>query len=262
MADAFSSKLATIDTDWERIGAIEGFFGKSQYMVWRWFDDFQKRNGIGGHLGETGVWKGRSAAALTLMRTGSELIHLCDKIIAHTNAMDNLRNGGFETSMCIVHDQPSEELVLPTRVMRWFHVDGDHSVARTYGDLATADAALNNGGVICMDDFFTPRYVGVVFATFRYLQTHPDLKLLLVGDNKGYLCRPEHFTLYREGIMRELPEVLKAAKSPLGLHQPYSIFDCETLGLETKWEPDRYLFGFDHQHDIVETMNVVHRDKR
>lgn len=237
---------------WAAISSIEGFFTESQYLVWRWFGAFQWRENVVGDIAEIGVWKGMSAAALSTMVRPGETLYLCDQLLSKMGAVENIRRAGFNADCIVTKEETSQMSQWPARSIRWFHIDGEHSRARAHGDLALADAALTDDGIICMDDFFHPRYVGVVWATFEYLRANPGLKLLMVGNNKAYLCRPRAFAKYREALMSELPAALKG-RTRLCLHQSYSVFDCETLGLA-----DDYgaaidgVTGFDCDPRIVE----------
>ena len=71
---------------------------------------------------------------------------------------------------------------------RWIHIDGEHSGPAVRNDLAIAAALIAPGGIICLDDFFTPAYPQITAAVFEFLASCRDeLQLFLVGYNKAYL---------------------------------------------------------------------------
>jgi hypothetical protein len=249
------------DPVWSRIDKIEGFFTRTNYLVWEAFLEFQKSSGISGNLFEIGTWHGRSAAALANRRGPKESLILCDLLLDRLRVRDNLAANGFDTSRIVTSCKKSSalgrsELEEYEKTIRWFHIDGDHSAEAVFSDLAIADRFLAEQGVIVLDDFFSPRYVSITLAAFSYLRSNPhSLKLLLVGDNKGYLCKPSCFNFYRSFLLRSLPAALRRCNEPLALHQSTGLFDTETLGLGHGFMHDRTFIGFDKSHDTFECVN-------
>ena len=78
------------------------------------------------------------------------------------------------------------------QTVRWFHIDGEHTGTAVYRELEFANRIVNNDGIVVIDDFFSPRYPANTTEVIRYLEKNPfHFRLLAVGFNKGYLCRPE-----------------------------------------------------------------------
>jgi predicted O-methyltransferase YrrM len=249
---------------WPKIANVEGFFSETNYLVWRTFLDFQARQNITGNLFEIGVWKGRSAAALTLHRKPGEILILVDFLIEHFKVAETLRSKCFDTTDIIWISKKSEafgrmEMIEAERTVRWFHIDGDHSAEATYADIALADRFISPQGVIVLDDFFNPRYVSVAWAAFDYLRNHPhSLRMILAGDNKAYLCRPSQLAMYREFLLDDLPAQLVG--TGLALQQGSPLFDCATLGLSDGWRgPDYTFIGLDTdlEHRAHERVTLI-----
>ena len=75
--------------------------------------------------------------------------------------------------------------------VRWFHIDGEHTGTAVYRELEFANQIVNPQGIVVIDDFFSPRYPANTTEVIRYMEKNPfHFRLLAVGFNKGYLCRP------------------------------------------------------------------------
>jgi hypothetical protein len=246
---------------WSRIERINGFFSYTNYLVWDNFFEFQRSSGVAGNLFEIGTWHGRSAAAMAARQGPEEVLILCDFLLDHLHVLDNLSANSFDISRVIMLRKKSfalgrSELQEYEKSIRWFHIDGEHSAEAVFSDLLIADRFLAERGIIVLDDFFNPRYVSVTLATFSYLRSNPhSLKLLLVGDNKGYLCKPSSLNRYRSFLVDSLPTILRDSNEPLALHQGTGLFDCETLGLAYAFKKNRTFIGPDHSPDTFECVN-------
>ena len=118
---------------------------------------------------------------------------------------------------------------------RWVHIDGFHSMAAVINDLKIADALLKHDGLICMDDFFAPHWPQVTAAVFRYLYTTTtDLNLVLLGFNKGYLCRTSSLKAYLQFISEEFSAALDAR-------------DTDHTMAKTDYDPFINCFGVTHK---------------
>ncbi len=52
---------------------------------------------------------------------------------------------------------------------RWIHVDGDHKAQTVENNLRLASQLLAEKGIICVDDFFNPRYPQLTYAVHEFL---------------------------------------------------------------------------------------------
>jgi hypothetical protein len=82
--------------------------------------------------------------------------------------------------------------------VRLFSVDGGHTEEITENDLAIADEALDEGGIIVVDDVFNEQFPGVANGVHRYFARKPNLVPFAVGANKTYFCRLPYAAEYRE----------------------------------------------------------------
>ena len=79
-----------------------------------------------------------------------------------------------------------------------------------------------------IDDFFSPRYPANTTEVIRYLEKNPfHFRLLAVGFNKGYLCRPESLPRYMDfmasGMSRSLTTpVMPSMRSAMSSSSPWA----------------------------------------
>jgi hypothetical protein len=81
--------------------------------------------------------------------------------------------------------------------LRFISVDGGHTAEITAHDLAVADAALAEGGIIVLDVAFNEQWPGVADGVQRHFARRPNLMPFAIGANKTYFCRPSHRDAYR-----------------------------------------------------------------
>jgi len=87
---------------------------------------------------------------------------------------------------------------------RLFHIDGGHESADVVADLAVADRALAPGGVVILDDFHNFAWPGVAEGFFTFMRDRPDqFAPLVIGFNKGVLCRPADHAAWRARLADE-----------------------------------------------------------
>jgi hypothetical protein len=217
---------------WRAIDAVEGWFTRESFVLW---NALLKRQRPSGALMEIGVFQGRSASALERQLREGERLILCDPLLEHGIPA---ALGGTPPERLVVLPQSSStlcgapELAEHRGRVRFLSVDGDHSGVAVYNDLKLADELLAPGGVVALDDFFSPQYPQVTAATYRYLDRHPySFVMMLVGFHKAYLCRPAAYLAWQSFIVQGLAEQMEAAGVAVSLCKTSSPEDNLTFGL-------------------------------
>lgn len=178
----------------EEYGHVKGSFNDASAACWSFLMDWQNANGISGNLFEIGVQYGRSAVFSSLYMQEKEIAGFCD-LYLRKEAVDllNTIGAGEKRFLKMSSAQLTPSIQAPEFIAncRWVHIDGSHSGSIFANDLRVANALLGGDGIIVVDDFFSVQYPQITAAVFDFLRSNPwDLRLVLAGYNKGYLCRP------------------------------------------------------------------------
>ena len=221
---------------WEKIDAIPGWFMFQSYCVWRALLDQQAR--VSGDLFEIGVWRGRSASLLASYRKGDEKLYLCDLRLDEPAVQRAIRSVGAEPVNIVPLSGPSADLPakLDLKAMhhsvRWFHIDGEHTGTAVYRELELANRIVAPQGLVVVDDFFSPRYPANTTEVVRYLEKNPfHFRLLAVGFNKGYLCRPESLPPYMDFMVKGLSEALLGYRCKSTIFKTTGPWDTDAVGI-------------------------------
>jgi len=197
----------------EDVDKIEGFLANTSIAVWDALMAYQESRYVTGHLGEIGVYKGKSATILARHQRANEELWLIDFSNfldeAKTNLSPLARHDIRYIKQKSVEIFRHPELAQHRRTFRWFHIDGEHTGQAVATDLALAHDLLADDGIICIDDFLNPAYPQITAATFAFLQANRyDLTMFACGYNKGYLARPtyarHYLTMIRDTLATEL----------------------------------------------------------
>ncbi|HEY0790884.1 MAG TPA: class I SAM-dependent methyltransferase [Chthoniobacterales bacterium] len=230
--------------------SIPGFSWPESFAIWDFFLSEQSQAGVAGNLLEIGVYYGQSALLLAYHAKVSEHLVLVDPTDFVETARKNVEAAKAENVRIIKarSDDGSVRNLSQAygRTFRWVHIDGDHRAEAVLNDLGIADKLLKAKGIICIDDFFSPRYPGITYAVLQYLQAHPEeLTLVLCGFNKGYLVRPSAARACLEAIRHRLGAWLQA----LGFNN-FTIFKTDVpgilncFGIQQRWK-DYVHYGLD-----------------
>ncbi|GEP57718.1 class I SAM-dependent methyltransferase [Reyranella soli] len=221
---------------WEKIDAIPGWFMFQSYCVWRALLDQQAR--ITGDLFEIGVWRGRSASVLASYRKGGEKLYLCDLRLDQPAVERAIRSVGVEPANIVPLSGPSADLPAKLdlqamhQTVRWFHIDGEHTGTAVYRELELANRIVNNDGIVVIDDFFSPRYPANTTEVIRYLEKNPfHFRLLAVGFNKGYLCRPESLPRYMDFMASGMSRTLGGYGAKTTIFKTTGPWDTDAVGI-------------------------------
>ena len=180
----------------------------------------QARAGISGNVAEIGVHHGRLFILLYLLSRPPEKAVAADLFsLQHLN-VDHSGEGDLaaflrnmqqhaDTERLIVHEGDSMALdgAILTHLaggskFRLISIDGGHTREITMRDLATAEAALAEGGVIILDDFFSEFFPEVAEGTFRYFVEAPrSIVPFAIGANKVLFCAPNRAEDYASALM-------------------------------------------------------------
>jgi 2-polyprenyl-3-methyl-5-hydroxy-6-metoxy-1,4-benzoquinol methylase len=221
---------------WEKIAVIPGWFMFRSYCVWRALLDFQA--GMSGDLFEIGVWYGRSASVLANYRKGEEKLYLCDISLEETAIRNSIRSTGIEPTHLVPLSCSSADLppILDLKAMhktvRWMHLDGEHTGGAVFRELELANRIVSDKGIVAIDDFFSPRYPANTTEAIRYLEKNPfHFRLLAVGFNKGYLCRPDALPFYMDFLATDMSRALFDYGLKATLFKTTGPWDTDAVGI-------------------------------
>jgi hypothetical protein len=248
---------------WEKIDAIPGWLQFEAYCIWRTLLDQQAQTT--GDLFEIGVFRGRSASILANYRKDAEKLYLCDLRLEEDAVRAAIRSIGIEPANLVSLPGPSADL--PAKLdlqamhqsVRWFHIDGEHTGTAVYRDLELANRIVNPQGIVVIDDFFSPRYPANTTEVIRYMEKNPfHFRLLAVGFNKGYLCRPEALPRYMDFMASGMPGALARYGASTTIFKTTGPWDTDAVGI-TLYVPDAGpIAGADHEPQRWHMMRTKH----
>jgi hypothetical protein len=167
--------------------------------------DEQRRNRLSGGVAEIGVHHGKLFILLYLLSSEDEpavaidLFSQQDLNVDHSGAGDlerfkqNLRRHA-DTCRLVVHEGDSTQLTagqlleLGGGPFRLISIDGGHTADITAHDLATAEGALMEGGIIILDDCFKEMWPGVINGVHRFFSEPRSIVPFAIGANKTFFC--------------------------------------------------------------------------
>jgi hypothetical protein len=222
--------------NWDKIDAIPGWFGFHSYCLWRSLLDHQAA--MAGDLFEIGVWQGRSASVLATYRKAGEKLYLCDLRLDEPAVRNAIESVGAQYASIVPLSGPSSDL--PGKLdlqsmhhtVRWLHIDGEHTGTAVYRELELANRIVSPQGLVVVDDFFSPRYPANTTEVIRYLEKNPfHFRLLAVGFNKGYLCRPESLPFYMDFMVKGLSGALLGYRCKSTIFKTTGPWDTDAVGI-------------------------------
>jgi hypothetical protein len=236
----------------QEFGDVEGFFVPESQAAWDFLLTCQNDMRVPGSFVEIGVWKGKSAYLGALHCSKENRIGLVDiqDIGTVSERIKALSGAVVSTFIGKSLDFAQSPIVRELAPARWFPIDGDHTGYATTTDLATASSILGDQGIICVDDFFNPRYPQLTGAVYRWLFANSDLKMFLCGGNKAYICRSEHYALYESLVRKFLAQHLQAAGVSVTLAKTSYVHDGGCFAIEPR-QLDRDIIGLDHDQDQI-----------
>ena len=152
---------------------VPGFVMPESIAVWDFFLAEQQAERVAGALVEIGVYYGRSAIMSAMQaRPEEELV-----LVGPTDFVDQaaITIGKFKSEYVRIIKKKSSSHACwaltkdQKHSFRWIHVDGDHKAQTVENDLRLASQLLAEKGIICVDDFFNPRYPQLTYAVHEFL---------------------------------------------------------------------------------------------
>jgi hypothetical protein len=166
----------------------------------------QRSASLSGAVAEIGVHHGKLFILLYLLSSENEPAVAIDLFShQHLNVegsgagdmerfMRNLRRHA-DTSRLVLHEGDSTQLTaghlleLGSGPFRLFSIDGGHTAEITAHDLATAEGALAEGGIIILDDCFNEEWPGVSDGVHRHFSEPRSIVPFGIGANKTFFCQ-------------------------------------------------------------------------
>jgi hypothetical protein len=175
----------------------------------------QRSIGIAGGVAEIGVHHGKLFILLYLLGQAPEKAVAIDLFEDQHLNVDKSGSGDpakflrnldryADRTRLVLHQGNSLDLSGPTLMqlaegpLRFVSVDGGHTADITAHDMATADAAIAEGGIIVVDDVFNEQWPGVGDGVRRYFEHASNVVPFAIGANKTYFCRPSHRDIYHD----------------------------------------------------------------
>lgn len=205
--------------------SVRGMSSRFAAAISAWCLTHQAAHGVAGHFAEIGTFQGRYFIALALALEPGERalgIDLFDwpSPATYDIFIDNCRRWGVSEDRMVAWKANSTELApdaLRERLgpraagglVRFFHIDGDHSPEPLARDLDLALAVMHPKGLICLDDMLHPGYPFLVTTVERWLRANPAMRLMCVIDRedivaapKFLICHVDAVPLYENDLMR------------------------------------------------------------
>lgn len=178
-------------------------------------DRVQRELGIIGHLGEIGVFRGRTLIALAMLARPGETAAGFDNFhfLPGATAPERLRR---ELAAVLGPGAPIRVIRADSTTLgssdligasggpyRLFQVDGGHDAVTVAHDLQIAADALAPGGVLVADDVFQEMFPGVNDAARAFIESQPadGFVPFLLGGGRTFLARREFAGQYREAMV-------------------------------------------------------------
>ena len=220
---------------------LEGWFQTPAIAIWDSLLSYQLQQHITGNLLEIGVWKGKSAALAAMHCQPKEACVFVDAMPL-TEASSRI-GPVVPQATCHYLQEQSQFLARHPfvsegiRAFRWIHVDGDHSGQSVMVDLEITDHLLSDQGIAVFDDFYSAGYPQITQAVFQFMATRPGrLALILVGFNKGYLCRPKAARHYLQFMRDSLySEMAKRGCDKVTIWKTTEPGDMNTFGITERY---------------------------
>lgn len=193
---------------------IEGWCSGHLFDYCSVIDAHHQQQGVKGGVAEIGVHHGKFFILLNWLAHEGEQSYAVDIFDAQELNIDNSGCGSldaFKDNLAqydkhrgknvsiIAQDSTTFPLAdVMQEPVRFFSVDGGHTVEHTISDLNLAHRLLAPQGVVILDDVSNPHWLGVIEGCMRFLDRRPTLVPFAVGQNKLLMANLSYVDTYRE----------------------------------------------------------------
>jgi hypothetical protein len=192
---------------------VNGWFHLYDALIIEALSEIQHGQDWTGPMMEIGVFHGKSAILLDLLRQQGEAIVCLDLFADDARRIfeRNLRHHVGSAHGCAIVSGNSQDYDAATLAAfagryRFYHIDGGHTFEEALHDLRLAPDILTEQGIVALDDVFVSAHPDVTTALYSFLK-EKKLKLFALSNNKGYLCTPDLAAFYRDNLRGMLPNV-------------------------------------------------------
>ncbi len=208
------------------IGAVDGWLAHDVVFPLESLATAQREAGVGGGAAEIGVHHGQLFILLALLLGPAERALAVDLFENQSANVDGSGRGDrtvFEANLdaygvdvdqvdiltCNSLDlDPSQVIESLGGPARLFSVDGGHTPELAANDLDIAARSVDPGGIIILDDAFSPMWPGVVQGMFAWYHRDPNgfVPFGLIG-NKTLFTGSDHAERYRTVLATYRPHL-------------------------------------------------------
>ncbi len=197
--------------------SIEGYIDPPDALVYLSILERQREHGLEGNAAEIGVYFGRSYFLLRKITSPDDQVLAIDlfNIGEMSNGMSEqyrsfLRNGDrlglpVNKDLLVVGDSAElspEDILNRVGKVRFFSVDGGHTLSNLETDSRLAKETIADHGVIVFDDTFNPAWPEVTVGVADFLRNNDrNFSAFCMTKYKTYVCRREFHDFYHAAIM-------------------------------------------------------------
>lgn len=210
-------------------GNIDGWVSEKLFLIFDYIDSLPI-NKVGG-VCEIGVHHGKFYLLMNQLVANSEQSYAIDIFdLQHLNVT---HSGGYGTPVnnftldvtnifklnlfrydahngtntnIIKHDSTGPHHYLDNIIkpgsLRFFSVDGGHSVEHVINDLNIANRLISNEGLVILDDVCNHSWISVMEGLCKYMMTYPTLVPIAIGFNKMWMCKLSYRDYYYEQFLK------------------------------------------------------------
>ena len=181
-----------------------------------------KRMGLQGTVGEIGVHHGKFTVPIAMFALPNEPVWAADlfetmqdqnvdgsglgnrgKFTEHLREYGITTNEGPDNQIKILSINSLE--LKPSHLdgfdaFRMLSIDGGHMHDLTINDLLFSCEVVREGGIVILDDFVNPGWLGAVSGLFSFIQSQSYLQPFYWGQNKLFLTTPGYGEKYIESL--------------------------------------------------------------